>query len=100
MGDAVGNREFVLGVVAPDAPQDCYCLHGLQPCNGVWIRILGFECNFKEGDAMSVRVDMNLRRATFWHNGAECKEPIDDLPSCVIPVVELYVHEFPRVTIL
>ena len=65
--DRVGNREFVLGFVTPEATQDCSCLHSLKPADGVFIWYVGFEADLKEGDVLTVRIDFDAGCATLAH---------------------------------
>ena len=94
--DKLGNREFVLGVVSPGVSLDVLCLHSRTPSDGVWIK---YFRDLQEGDMIVVRVDMERRQATFWKNGVPCEELLDDLPECVVPVVELPGISGPRVSL-
>eukprot|EP00658_Telonema_sp_P-2_P026296 TRINITY_DN20607_c0_g1_i1.p1 TRINITY_DN20607_c0_g1~~TRINITY_DN20607_c0_g1_i1.p1 ORF type:complete len:185 (+),score=37.73 TRINITY_DN20607_c0_g1_i1:170-724(+) len=100
--DRVGNKEIVVGFVTPEATQECYCLHSCTPADGVFVWYVGFDADLQSGDVLTVRIDFDAGCAVLEHNGEalEGKAPFEELPGRVVPVVELYAHKMPKITIV
>ncbi len=98
--DSLRHAELVLGAVDPErAPKTPYCLHSSKPADGVFIRFFSFGA-VAEGDTLTALIDMDARRLTFARNGVACADVAPmELPERVVPVLELYGHDHPRVTL-
>jgi A20-like zinc finger len=113
----VGNGEFVIGFVEPGAPQEVFCLHSCKPDAGVYIWYVGMDAKLATGDEFAVRFafgsgassasadaggGVGSGTATLLRGGEPAAgfKPIEGLPAVVVPVVELYAHGNPSLTIV
>ena len=99
--DSLVHKEIVLGVVDPSsAPQTPSCLHSAKSDEGVFIHFFGFD-QIAEGDFITALINLDEMKLTFARNGAMMQEiPAITIPSTVVPVVELYGHDHPSITIV
>jgi len=100
--DSLRHAEIVIGVVDPKiAPKTPFCLHGSKPKDGVYIHFFSFNA-VQEGDFLTALIDLNSGSLTYARNGTR----VDDIKaitipcSGVVPVIELYGHDHPSVSLI
>lgn len=103
--DHLAHPEFFLGVVDPDrAPKTPYCLHSSKPTDGVFLHAFRLGTPLAVEDFCTLLVDVGARTAVcIAVNGFRTPDPPLVLPpdvARVVPVVELYMHGDPRMTII
>ena len=100
--DSLRHAEVVLGVVDPDtAPKTPYCLHSCKPKDGVYIKYFSFK-QVAEGDVITVLIDLNASVILFARNGKIIPDSSINIPTTirgVVPVFELYGHDYPTVSL-
>eukprot|EP01098_Paradermamoeba_levis_P015809 TRINITY_DN822_c0_g1_i2.p1 TRINITY_DN822_c0_g1~~TRINITY_DN822_c0_g1_i2.p1 ORF type:complete len:198 (-),score=33.63 TRINITY_DN822_c0_g1_i2:210-758(-) len=99
--DSLRHNEIVLGVVDPNlAPKTPLCLHSCRAEQGVYIHFFGFSA-IKQEDFLTALIDLNNNTLSFARNGTVVStiETIT-IPDTVVPVVELYHHEKPVVSLI
>ena len=101
MLERLKHPELMLGVVLETAPKQPLCLHSSKPSDGVFLFHVGFEYGLKSGDVLSLLLDLNIGVASLCKNGAVLPGNSMSIPKQgIFPVVELYHHREPKISIV